>query len=119
LFAAARDQGYSGKRLGEEPEPYHRYFYRILTAQGKIAPRGAQDYVVGEKMIGGFALIAYPAHSRASGVMTFFVNHDGVVYEKNLGKDTTKAVRAIKAFAPDKTWTRRARVKVVLAHAGW
>ena len=57
-------------------------------------------------MIGGSALIAYPAHSRASGVMNFFVNHDGVVYEKNLGKDTTKAVQAIKAFAPDKTWTR-------------
>jgi hypothetical protein len=106
LFASARDQGYSGKPLGEEPEPYHGYFYRILTAQGKNAPGGAQDYVVGKKMIGGFALIAYPAHYRASGVMTFMVNHDGVVYEKNLGKQTKKAVQTIKAFDPDKTWTR-------------
>ena len=105
LFAAARDQGYSGQPLGE-PEPYHGYFYRILTAQGKNAPGGAQDYVVGGKMIGGFALIAYPAHYGASGVMTFIVNHDGVVYQKNLGRDTKKAVQAIKAFDPDKTWTR-------------
>lgn len=106
LFAAARDQGYSGKPLGEEPEPYHGYFYRILTAQGKNAPGGAQDYVVGGKMIGGFALIAYPAHYGASGVMTFIVNHDGVVYQKKLGKDTKKAAQAMKAFDPDKTWTR-------------
>jgi hypothetical protein len=106
LFAAARDQGYSGKTLGEEPEPYHGYFYRILTAQAKNAPGGAQDYVVRGKMIGGFALIAYPAHYRASGVMAFIVNHDGVVYQKNLGKTTKKAVHAIKAFDPDKTWTR-------------
>jgi hypothetical protein len=106
LFAAARDQGYSGKPLGEEPEPYHGYFYRILTAQGKNAPDGAQDYVVGGKMIGGFALIAYPAHYGASGVMTFIVNHDGVVYQKKLGKDTKKAAQAMKAFDSDKTWTR-------------
>ena len=106
LLAAARDQGYSGKSLGEEPEPYHGYYYRILAAQGKSAPGGAQDYVVGGKMIGGFALIAYPAHYRASGVMTFIVNHDGVVYQKNLGKETKKAVQGIKAFNPDKTWTR-------------
>lgn len=106
LFAAARDQGYSGKSLGEESEPYHGYYYRILTAQGKNAPGGAQDYVVGGKMIGGFALIAYPAHYRASGVMTFIVNHNGMVYQKNLGKGSKKAAQAIKAFDPDKTWTR-------------
>jgi hypothetical protein len=106
LFAAARDQGYDKKALGEESEPYHGYFYRILTAQGKNAPGGAQDYVVGGKMMGGFALIAYPAHYRASGVMTFIVNHDGVVYQKNLGKGSKKAAQAIKAFDPDKTWTR-------------
>jgi hypothetical protein len=106
LFAAARDQGYSRTPLGEEPEPYHGYFYRILTAQGKNAPGGAHDYVVGGKMIGGFALVAYPAHYRASGVMTFIVNHEGVVYQKNLGKSTQKAVQAMKVFDPDKTWTR-------------
>jgi hypothetical protein len=106
LFAAARDQGYGRKPLGEGSEPYHGYYYRILTAQGKNAPGGAQDYVVGGKMIGGFALIAYPAHYRASGVMTFIVNHDGVVYQKKLGKGTKKAAQAVKAFDPDKTWAR-------------
>jgi hypothetical protein len=106
LFAAARDQGYSGKSPGGESEPYHGYHYRILTAQGKNAPGGAQDYVVGGKMIGGFALIAYPAHYRASGVMTFIVNHDGVVYQKKLGKGSRKEAQAIKTFDPDKTWTR-------------
>jgi hypothetical protein len=104
LFAAARDEGYIKEPLGGEP--YHGYLYRILTAQGENAPGGAQDYVVGEKMIGGFALIAYPAHYRASGVMTFIVNHDGVVYQKDLGKETKKAARAMKAFDPDNTWTR-------------
>jgi hypothetical protein len=104
LFAAARDEGYGGEPL--EGEPYHGYFYRILTAQGKNAPGGAQAYVVGGKMIGGFALIAYPAHYRASGVMTFLVNHDGVVYQKDFGKKTKKAAQAMKAFDPDKTWTQ-------------
>jgi hypothetical protein len=104
LFAAARDEGYSKEPL--EGEPYHGYFYRILTAQGENAPGGGQDYVVGGKMIGGFALIAYPAHYRASGVMSFIVNHDGVVYQKDLGKKTKKAARAMKAFDPDNTWAR-------------
>ena len=104
LFAAARDEGYSKEPL--EVEPYHGYFYRILTAQGKNAPGGAHDYVVGGKMIGGFALIAYPAHYRASGVMTFIVNHDGVVYQRDLGKKTKKTAQAMKAFDPDNTWTR-------------
>jgi hypothetical protein len=103
LFAAARDEGYIKEPLGGEP--YHGYLYRILTAQGENAPGGALDYVVGEKMIGGFALIAYPAHYRASGVMTFIVNHDGVVYQKDLGKETKKTARAMKAFDPDNTWT--------------
>jgi len=106
LFAAARDLGYSGKSLGGESEPYHGYYYRILTAQGKNAPGGSQNYVVGGKMIGGFALIAYPAHYRASGVMTFIVNHDGMIYQKKLGKGSKKAAQAMKAFDPDKTWTR-------------
>ncbi len=106
LFAAAREQGYGEKPLGGKPTPYHGYLYRILKAQGTNAPGGAHDYVVGGRMIGGFALIAYPAHYRASGVMTFIVNQDGMVYQKDLGRDTTKAVHAIKAFDPDKTWAR-------------
>lgn len=106
LFAAAHEQGYGEKPLGGRAMPYHGYLYRILKAQGPNAPGGAHDYVVGEKMIGGFALIAYPAHYRSSGVMTFMVNQDGVVYQKDLGRDTKEAARAVKAFDPDKTWVR-------------
>ncbi len=106
LFAAAREEGYGEKPLGGRPTPYHGYLYRILKAQGANAPGGAHDYVVGGKMIGGFALIAYPAHYRASGVMTFIVNQDGVVYQKDLGRDAKEAARAVKAFDPDKTWVR-------------
>ena len=89
LFAAAREAGYGGEPLEGESAPYHGYFYRILKAQGKDAPGGARDYVVGDKMIGGFAMVAYPAKYASSGVMTFIVNQDGVVYEKDLGKDAT------------------------------
>ncbi len=106
MFAAAREEGYGEKPLGGRPTPYHGYLYRILKAQGKNAPGGAHDYVVGGKMIGGFALIAYPAHYRSSGVMTFIVNQDGVVYEKDLGKKTRRAARAVKEFDPDQTWVR-------------
>jgi hypothetical protein len=106
LFAAAREEGYGEKPLGGRPTPYHGYLYRILKAQGKNAPGGAHDYVVGDKMIGGFALIAYPAHYRSSGVMTFIVNQDGVVYQKDLGKNTRRAARAVKEFDPDNTWVR-------------
>ena len=81
-------------------------YYRILKAQGKNAPGGAHDYVVGDKMIGGFALIAYPARYRSSGVMTFIVNQNGVVYQKDLGKKTRRAAHAVKEFDPDQTWVR-------------
>ncbi len=106
LFAAAREQGYGEKPLGGKTVPYHGYFYRILKAQGKNAPGGAHTYLVHGKMIGGFALIAYPAHYRASGVMTFIVNQDGVVYQKDLGKQTGRIARNVKEFDPDATWIR-------------
>ncbi len=106
LFAAAREEGYGEKPLGGKPTPYHGYLYRILKSQGTNAPGGARDCVVGGRMIGGFALIAYPAHYRSSGVMTFIVNQDGVVYQKDLGRDTKKVVHTVKAFDPDKTWAR-------------
>jgi hypothetical protein len=106
LFAAAREEGYGEKPLGGRATPYHGYFYRILKAQGSSAPGGAHDYVVGGKMIGGFALIAYPVRYGSSGVMTFIVNQDGVVYEKDLGKKSRKAARAMKVFDPDQTWVR-------------
>jgi hypothetical protein len=105
LFASAKETGYGDEALGGEPAPYHGYFYRILTSQGKDTPGGARNYMVGDKMIGGFAMVAYPAKYGSSGVMTFIVNQDGVVYEKNLGRETRAAALAMDAFDPDKTWT--------------
>ena len=104
FIAAARIEGYTTKKFGEKPTPYHGYYYKILTAQGKNAPGGARSYMVNNKMIGGFALVAYPAVHGNSGIMTFMVNQDGKVYEKNLGKTTSEIIRAMKAFNPDKTW---------------
>ena len=106
LFAKARSEGYAEKKSGEGPSPYHGYFYRILTAQGEHANGGAYDYLVNGRLIGGVALIAYPAHYGASGVMTFIVNHDGVVYQKDLGRKTVEAARAIKAFDPGPGWKK-------------
>jgi hypothetical protein len=106
LFAAAQEEGYGGEPLGGTPTPYHGYLYRILKAQGKKASGGERDYVVEGKMIGGFALVAYPAHYGSSGVMTFFVNHGGTVFQKDLGKKTREAVRLIGAYDPDETWKR-------------
>ncbi len=102
----AVNKGYMQKQASDQPIPYHGYYYRILTAQGKDAPDGAYDYVVDGKMIGGFALVAYPAKYGNSGVMTFIVNQDGVVYQKNLGKDTAKIAQAMNTFDPDKTWAK-------------
>lgn len=101
-FAAqAAAEGY---KAGEKPIPYHGYYYRILTRQGVSAPGGAYDYLVKGKMRGGFALVAYPAEYGNSGIMTFLVNHDGVVFEKDLGPMTNKLARRIDSFAPDQTW---------------
>jgi len=104
IAAAAQKQGYSKK--GEKPQPFYGYYYRILTGQGKNAPGGAYDYMVKGNMIGGFALVAYPAKYASSGVMTFIVNYDGVVYQKDLGKNTEKAAQAMKLFNPDSTWKK-------------
>jgi len=103
LTANARSQGYSPYGPGN---PYHGYFYKILTAQGKDAPGGAYDYVVDGKMIGGFALVAYPARWGGSGVMTFICNHDGVVFERNLGKDTVATASAMTVYNPDAAWEK-------------
>ena len=106
LVANARAEGYSRKTSDGKPTPYHGYFYRILTAQGPDAPGGAYDYVVNGKMIGGFALVAHPAQYGVSGVMTFIVNHEGVVYQKDLGRDTETIARAMQAYNPDNTWKK-------------
>jgi len=105
LVARARSAGYPLPPRGN-PVPYHGYFYRILFAQGPDAPGGAYDFVVKGHMIGGFALVAYPAVYGASGIMTFVVNQDGVVHQKDLGAKTAQAAGAIKAYNPDTTWTR-------------
>jgi len=106
-FDRARAQGYEkAKDAAGKPVPHHGYFYRILNRQGGDAPGGAYDYVAQGKMIGGFALVAWPASYGSSGVMTFTVNHEGVVYEKDLGPDTPTAVKKITRFNPDKSWTR-------------
>jgi hypothetical protein len=106
LAAEAVKEGYILKKAGGNPTPYHGYYYKIITAQGKNAPGGAYDYLVKGKMIGGFAMVAYPAAYGNSGVMTFMVNQDGVVYQKDLGKDTEKIASVMKKFDPDKTWEK-------------
>lgn len=103
LVAYATNEGY-GKRQGEGPSPFHGYFYRILTSQGKSASGGAKNYLVNGEMIGGFAILAYPADYRSSGVMTFIVNQNGVTYQKDVGPHTAELAKAMKEYAPDKTW---------------
>jgi len=105
LLAAATSEGYT-RSASRALAPYHGYFYRILTRQGKDAPGGAYDYVVNGKMIGGFAVIAYPARYGASGIMSFLVNHDAVVYEKDLGKNTAAIAAQMTTFDPDASWKR-------------
>ena len=107
LFAKATREGY--KKTSDKSIPYHGYYFNILKAQGKNAPGGAYDYILNERMIGGFGMVAYPANYGVSGVMTFIVNHDGIVYEKNLGKNTAKIAQAMKVFDPDKTWRKAVR----------
>jgi hypothetical protein len=98
-IARAISEGYS-----DRTKPFHGYHFRILMRQGPSARGGALDYVIGGKMIGGFALVAWPSSYRVSGVKTFIVNHDGVVFEKDLGKDTAATASKMTRFDPDKTW---------------
>ncbi len=104
LVAEARAEGYKRREGG--PTPYHGYLFRILSRQGGDAAGGAQDYVVGGRMIGGFALIATPAEYGNSGVMTFIVNHDGAVFQKDLGPETSRLAANVTAFNPDATWRK-------------
>src|SRR5664279_4175647 len=85
-------------------QPFHGYFYHTLTKQGADAKGGAKDYVVNEKMTGGFAFVAYPERYGDTGITTFLINQNGVVYEKDLGKDTATVAKAITEFNPDKSW---------------
>ena len=104
IMTQAQGQGYQFKP-SSTPAPYHGYNYRILLAQGKDAAGGAYSYLVKGKMIGGFAVVAYPAEYGNSGVMTFIVNHDGKVFQKNLGANTAATAKAMKEYSPDSSWT--------------
>jgi len=104
LVAAAVREGYKKNTSDKTPIPYHGYYYKILKSQGRNASGGAYSYLVKGKMIGGFALVAYPAQYGNSGVMTFTVNHDGNVFQKNLGKDTASVAAAMTQYNPDSTW---------------
>jgi hypothetical protein len=109
-FARARSEGYFEQGVAAS-NGYRGYIYRLLTAQGPSAAGGAYDYLVNGRMIGGFALLAFPVEYGSSGVMTFIVNHDGVVYSKDLGAATAKAAAAIAAFDPDSSWKQEAAIE--------
>jgi len=96
----------NGAAAAHYPVPFNGYYFRILTAQGNNAAGGAKSYLVNGKMVSGFAFVAHPAVYRSSGVMTFIVNQDGVVYQKDLGPDTEKIVNAMTEYDPDSTWER-------------
>jgi len=98
--ARAIEEGYSP----DQPSGYHGYYFKVLKGQGPAARLGQLDYVINEVMIGGFALVAVPAEYRATGVKTFMVSYDGVVYEKDLGPDSLKIVQSMERYNPDKTW---------------
>jgi hypothetical protein len=102
LVAQAAKEGY----LNPDLQPFHGYYFKILKGQGKHADGGAYNYVVKGKMILGFAIIAYPAEYGNSGIMTFIVNQAGTIYQKKLGKNTTRSAEVLKIFDPDKTWTK-------------
>lgn len=107
LVAYATTEGYHhAEKTNDRPLPYHGYLFRILMKQGKDAPGGAYNYVVRGHMIGGFAVIAYPVRYGTSGVMTFIINHDGVVYEKDIGPDTIPIAEQITRFNPGTDWNK-------------
>ena len=108
LAANASAEGY---KAGAAPIPYHGYYYRILKRQGASAPGGAYDYLANNKMIGGFALLAFPAEYGNSGIMTFMVNQDGTVYQKDLGLRTAQLAQRIESFDPDQSWTKVEQVQ--------
>jgi hypothetical protein len=107
LVAQAWKEGYKRSKAAfrEESTPFHGYYYRVLTRQGKNAPGGKYNYVINGNMVAGFALVAFPANWERSGVMTFIVNQQGKVYQKNLGPETTKIAQEMNSYNPDGNWT--------------
>jgi hypothetical protein len=96
----------NGTATSHHPVPFNGYYFRILTSQGKNVEGGAKSYLVNGKMLNGFAFVAYPVVYRSTGVMTFIVNQNGIVYQKNLGRDTEKIANAMTEYDPDSTWDR-------------
>jgi len=108
LVARAWHEGYKKEKAvfkEESPTPFHGYYFKILTRQGKNAPGGKYNYIINGNMVGGFALVAFPSNWGKSGVMSFIVNQQGKVYQKNIGPKTTKIAQEMKLYNPDKTWT--------------
>jgi hypothetical protein len=107
LVTRARMEGYKKEKslFKEQPIPFHGYYFKILTRQGEYAPGGEYNYIVNGNMVGGFALVAFPSDWGKSGVMTFIVNQQGKIYQKDLGPDTIKIAQQMKSYNPDKTWT--------------
>jgi hypothetical protein len=107
LIAQARVEGYhhTATMLDEKLAPYHGYYFKILTRQGRHAPGGKYDYLINGRMIAGFALVAWPAEWGNTGIMTFIVNQQGKVWQKNLGARTAKTAAALTTYDPDDTWT--------------
>jgi hypothetical protein len=103
---AAKSAGEGYRRTGDKPTPFHGYYYKILKGQGMNAPGGAYKYVINGHMVAGFALVAWPAEYGVSGVMTFIVNQNGMVYEKDLGPKTEAVAKAMTLYNPDRTWRR-------------
>jgi hypothetical protein len=103
LLASASHESFTAG-ADQQPQPFQGYFFRVLTAQGKKAPGGSRSYIVDGKMTGGFAFLAYPAQYRSTGVMTFMVDQDGVVYEKDLGPKTPEAVKTLTRYNCDRSW---------------
>lgn len=106
LVAQAVVEGYNSKTEEGSHTPFRGYYFRVLTRQGKNAPGGTKNYVVDGKMTVGFAVVAFPAEYRSSGVMTFIVGEDGVVYQKDLGKKTEVVAKAMKEYDPNSTWQK-------------
>jgi hypothetical protein len=106
LFARATEEGYPLRKKGEKPTPYHGYYFKLLTGQGSNAPGGELDYLVNGKMVAGFGLVAYPAEYGVSGIMTFIVNQEGHVHQKDLGPKTGENAKTMKKYDPDITWKK-------------
>jgi hypothetical protein len=106
LVDQAIDEGYPGELVSGKPIPYQGYYFRILKGQGDSAPGGAKEFLGGGKMTGGFALVAWPANYAVSGIMTFIVNQDGIVFQQDLGDRTPALAAAVSRFDPDESWAR-------------